>query len=157
MFARGARAWKVAWIKSSHHRDRIEDREGWYKMRGRRPVKRGKSALQIFSRCVVHATSGERAFQTPLNEFSGISILFSRFYETPRLFTPPRRVFFFDVALIISSVHRDEAAVESSARLFCGRYNGERLPATSIRINGLVSQSIRRISLLSAMTSRVIG
>lgn len=120
MFARGARAWKVVWIKSSHHRDRIEDREGWYKMRGRRPVKRGKSALQIFSRCVVETPPVERAFQTPLNEFSGISILFSRFYETP-LFTPPRRLFFFDVALIISSVHRDEAAVESSARLFCGR------------------------------------
>lgn len=65
MFARGARAWKVAWIKSSHHRDRIEDREGWYKMRGRRPVKRGKSALQIFSRCVVDATSGESVSNAP--------------------------------------------------------------------------------------------
>lgn len=45
-------------------------------MRGRRPVKCGKSALQIFSSRVVRATPVVRAFQTPLNEFSGIDRLF---------------------------------------------------------------------------------
>lgn len=89
--------------------------------------------------------------------FPGYRFYSRAFTKLPDSLPPPRRLFFFDVALIISSVHRDEAAVESSARLFCGRYDGERLPATSNRINGLVSQSIRRISLLSAMTSRVIG
>lgn len=109
-------------------------------MRGRRPVKCGKSALQIFSHCVVHATV-ERAFQTPRWIFLDIDFILALFFTKPSLpylffFFSSRDLSFFDIALIISI-----------SRSRVSRFFYERLRVMSNRINGLVSQSIRRISL----------